>query len=73
MKYYEIYEDLHYISIVMELGDTDLLELILHSPSNIMPEDIAIDFMIQIFESIIYLHSLNISTLFPVLNTFRFS
>ena len=60
MKYYEIYEDFHYISIVMELGDTDLLELILHSPSNIMPEDIAIDFMIQIFESIIYLHSLNI-------------
>ena len=60
IKYYEIYEDSHYISIVMELGHTDLFELIIHSPSNIIPEDIAIDFLIQIFESIDYLHSQNI-------------
>ena len=60
IKYYEIYEDLHYISIVMELGHTDLFELIIHSPSNIIPEDIAIEFLIQIFESIDYLHSQNI-------------
>ena len=60
IKYYEIYEDLQYISIVMELGHTDLFELIINSPSYIIPEDIAIDFLIQIFESIDYLHSLNI-------------
>ena len=60
IKYHEIYEDSHYISIIMELGNTDLFELIIHSPSYIIPEDIAIEFLIQIFESIDYLHSLNI-------------
>ena len=60
IKYYEIYEDLHYISIVMELGHTDLFELIINSPSYIIPEDIAIEFLIEIFESIDYLHSQNI-------------
>ena len=60
IKYYEIYEDLHYISIVMELGHTDLFELIINSPSYIIREDIAIEFLIEIFESIDYLHSQNI-------------
>ena len=57
IKYYEIYEDLNYINIVMELGHTDLFELIMNSPSYIIPEDIAIEFLIEIFESIDYLHS----------------
>ena len=54
---YEVYEDIHYISIVMELGDTDLFELILKSPFGVIPEEIAVDFLIQIFESIDYLHN----------------
>ena len=57
INYYEIYEDLHYISIVMELGNIDLFELILNNPLEIIPEDIVIDFLIQIFESIDYLHN----------------
>ena len=57
IHYYEIYEDIHYISIVMEQGDTDLFELIVNSPLGLIPEDIAIDFLIQIFESIEYLHN----------------
>ena len=60
IKYYEIYEDFQFINIIMELGHTDLFELIINSPSYIIPEDIAIDFLIQIFESIDYLHSINI-------------
>ena len=60
VKYFEIYEDLHYISIVMELGHTDLFELIINSPSYIIPDDIAIEFLIDIFVSIDYLHENNI-------------
>lgn len=36
----------------MELEDTDLFELITKSPQEVIPEDMAIDFLIQIFESI---------------------
>ena len=57
IKYYEIYEDINFINIVMELGDTDLFELIINSPLGIIPEDLAIDFLIQIFEVIDYLHN----------------
>ena len=57
VNYYEIYEDIHFISIVMELGDTDLFELITKSPLRVIPDGIAIDFLIQIFESIDYLHN----------------
>ena len=60
IKYYDIYEDLHYISIVMELAHTDLFELIIHCPSSIIPDEIAIEFLQDIFESIDYLHSQNI-------------
>ena len=41
----------------MELGDTDLFELIINSPLGVIPEEIAVDFLIQIFESIDYLHN----------------
>ena len=57
INHYEVYEDIHYISIVMELGDTDLFELIIKSPFGVIPEEIAVDFLIQIFESIDYLHN----------------
>ena len=57
IKYYEIYEDFNFISIVMEPADTDLFELIIRSPLGYIPEEIAIEFLIQIFEVIDYLHS----------------
>ena len=60
IKYYEIYEDTHFINIVMELGDTDLFELIINSPNGIIPDSLAIDLLIQIFEVIDFLHSNNI-------------
>ena len=57
IKYYEIYEDFNYVNVVMEPADTDLFELIVNSPLGYIPEEIAIDFLIQIFEVIDYLHS----------------
>ena len=57
INYYEIFEDINYINIVMELGDTDLFKLIVNSPLGIIPDDLAIDFLIQIFEVIDYLHN----------------
>ena len=57
IKYYEIYEDLNFVNVVMEPGETDLFELIINSPFGYIPEEIAIDFLIQIFEVIDYLHS----------------
>ena len=60
IKYYEIYEDINFINIVMELGDTDLFELIVNSPNEIVPDLFTIDVLIQIFEVIDYLHSNNI-------------
>jgi len=57
IKYYEIYEDINFINIVMELGDTDLFEFILNNPLGAIPEDLAIDMLIQIFEAIDYLHN----------------
>ena len=60
IKYYEIYEDKNFINIVMELGDSDLFELITNSPNGIVPDLLAIDLLIQIFEVIDFLHSKNI-------------
>ena len=60
IKYYEIYEDIKYINIVMEQGQTDLFEFLIRSPLGYFPDEIAIDFLIQIFSAIDYLHSINI-------------
>ena len=60
IRTYEIYEDLIYINIVMELGDYDLQEFINIFPSDNIPDDLIIMFLIQIFESIVYLHNNNI-------------
>ena len=57
IKYYEIYEDFNFVSVVMEAGETDLYELIVNSPIGYIPEEIAVDFLIQILEVIDYLHS----------------
>ena len=60
IKYYEIYEDSKYINIVMEQGQIDLFEFLIKSPLGYFPDEIAIDFLIQIFSAIDYLHSINI-------------
>ena len=57
IKYYEIYEDINFINIIMELGDTDLFELIINSPSGVISGDLALDILSQIFEVIDYLHN----------------
>ena len=60
IKTYEIYEDKEFINIVMELGNIDLFEFINRYPSENIPVDLIIYFLIQIFESIDYLHKNNI-------------
>ena len=60
IKYYEIYEDSKYINIVMEQGQTDLFEFLIRSPLGYFPDEIAIDFLIQIFSAIDYLHSITL-------------
>ena len=58
MNYIEIFEDLNYIKCVMELGEGgDLFDFILNYPSGHLPDDIAIDLLIQIFEVLDYLHN----------------
>ena len=57
IKYYEIYEDINFVNIVMELGDTDLFELITKSPNCIIPEELSIEILIQVFDVIDYLHT----------------
>ena len=57
IKYYELYEDFNYVSVVMEPADTDLFELIVNNPLGYISEEVVIDFLIQIFEVIDYLHS----------------
>ena len=57
IKYYELYEDYNFVNVVMEKADTDLFELIVNNPLGYIPEEIAIDFLIQIFEVIDYLHN----------------
>ena len=41
-------------------GHTDLFEFLIKSPLGYFPDEIAIDFLIQIFSAIDYLHSLNL-------------
>jgi calcium-dependent protein kinase len=58
MNYIEIFEDLKYISCVMELIEGgDLFDFILNHPLGHLPDDMAIDLMTQIFEVLEYLHS----------------
>ena len=57
IEYYEIYEDISSINIVMEYCNIDLFELMMSCPFGHIPEGLAIDFLIQIFESIDYLHN----------------
>ena len=58
MNYIEIFEDLIYINCVMELAEGgDLFDFILNYPSGHLPDDIAIDLLIQMFEVLDYLHN----------------
>ena len=62
ITYYEIFEDLEYISYVMELGEGgDLFDFIVGCPLGHLPADIVIELLIQIFEVVDYLHSDNFS------------
>ena len=59
ITYYEIYEDLEYISYVMDLGEGgDLFDFIVGCPLGHLPADIVIDLLIQIFDVVDYLHTL---------------
>ena len=58
MNYIEIYEDFNYINCVMELGEGgDLFDFILNYPLGHLPDDIAIDLLIQMFDVLDYLHT----------------
>ena len=58
ITYYEIFEDLEYISYVMDLGEGgDLFDFIVGCPLGHLPADIVIDLLIQIFDVVDYLHS----------------
>ena len=58
IKYYEIFEDLEYISYVMDLGEGgDLFDFIVGCPLGHLPADIVIELLIQIFDVVDYLHS----------------
>ena len=56
LNYFEIYEDNYYISYVMEYGDMDLFDFISKCPLGKIPDTVAIDLLIQILNSISYLH-----------------
>ena len=59
ITYYEIFEDLEYISYVMDLGEGgDLFDFIVGCPLGHLPADIVIDLLIQIFDVVDYLHSI---------------
>ena len=58
ITYYEIYEDLQYISYVMDLGEGgDLFDFIVGCPLGHLPADIVMDLLMQIFEVVDYLHT----------------
>ena len=60
ITYYEIFEDLEYISYVMDIGEGgDLFDFIVGCPLGHLPADIVIELLIQIFEVTDYLHSVN--------------
>ena len=56
LNYFEIYEDNYYISYVMEYGNMDLFDFISKCPLGKIPDTVAIDLLIQILNSISYLH-----------------
>ena len=58
ISYYEIFEDLEYISYVMDIGEGgDLFDFIVGCPLGHLPADIVIELLIQIFGVVDYLHS----------------
>ena len=58
IKTYEVYEDLKFISFVMELADGgDLFDFITKSPDGVLDDINSIDCIIQILETLNYLHN----------------
>jgi calcium-dependent protein kinase len=58
IKTYEVYEDLKFISFVMELADGgDLFDFITKSPDGYLDDINALDCIIQILETLDYLHN----------------
>ena len=58
MAYYDIFEDNNFIYFVMELGDEgDLFDFITSNEDFCLPSGLAIELLIQIFEAVDYLHS----------------
>ena len=58
ITYYEVYEDSHYISYVMDLAEGgDLFSFISDCPLHHLPSDIVIELLIQILTVVDYLHS----------------
>ena len=58
IKTYEVYEDLKFISFVMELADGgDLFDFITKSPDGVLDDINALDCIIQILETLDYLHN----------------
>jgi len=57
IKYYGVFEDLKFISFIMELGEGgDLFDFIVNSPIGHLPLDITIELTEQILSILIYLH-----------------
>ena len=57
IKYYGVFEDLKYISFIMELGEGgDLFDFIVNSPIGHLPLDITIELTEQILSILVYLH-----------------
>ena len=58
IKFFEVYEDLKFITYVMELGEGgDLFDFITGCPTGHLPTDIAIELLLQMFDVINYLHN----------------
>lgn len=57
IKYYEVYEDLKSVSVVMDLVEGgDLFDYILNQPDGKLSEENSLDMLIQILETLHYLH-----------------
>ena len=58
IKYYEVYEDLKSVSVVMDLAEGgDLFDFILKSPDGRLSDEVTLELMIQILETMDYLHN----------------
>ena len=58
ITYHEVYEDLKSVSVVMDLAEGgDLFDFILKSPEGKLDDEVTLDLIIQILETMKYLHN----------------